>query len=278
MQAVVSLWLIAAFLGGATARSPLTAAAIMARVAANQDRSNQLRTDYIYHQRVHVAARKSNGKLMCELTLDYNVIPSATGTKKGLQKLSGRYWHKGRYVDFDHKLKGDDESIDCDVADALGEDLTNEHSKDGVSKDLFPLTSQQQKADRFEYLGQETMEGRRVYRVSFRPKHKKDFDWAGEADIDTHDFQPVDVFTKPSRRIPFVIRTFLVALPGLGFNLQYQRQPEGVWFPDSFGTEFKVRVLMFYRRQYTISLENTNFRRTHVTSKIRYAGPVAEPR
>jgi hypothetical protein len=272
---MLPLWILAAFLSGGPARNPtLTAAAIMARVAANQDRRNQLRADYIYHQRVHVAARKINGKLMCEMTFDYIVIPAPKSTKKELQKVGGRYWHKGRYVNFDRKLKGNDEAIDCDVVDALGEDLTNERSKDGVSKDLFPLTSEQQKTDRFEYVGEETLEGRRVYRVSFRPKDKKDFDWAGEADIDAHDFEPVDVYTKPSRRIPLVIRTFLVALPGVGFSLQYERLPDGVWFPSSFGTEFRIRVLVFYRREYTISLENTDFRHTHVSSTMRYAGPV----
>jgi hypothetical protein len=270
---MLSTWILAAFLiGGPPRNSPLTAAAIMARVAANQDRSNQLRADYIYRQRMHVAARKTNGRLMCEETFDYLVIPAPKSTKKELKDLKGRYWHKGRYVDFHRKLRGNDESVDCDVAGALGEDLTNERSKDGVAKDLFPLTSEQQKNDRFQLIGEETLQGRRIYRVSFRPKDKKQFDWAGEADIDASDFQPVDVFTKPSRRIPLVIRTFLLALPGVGFNVQYQRQWDGVWFPASFGTEFRVRFLMFYRREYTISLENTDFRHTHVTSKIRAAG------
>jgi hypothetical protein len=49
-----------------------------------------------------------------------------------------------------------------------------------------------------------------------------------------------------------------------------------VW--PSFGTEFRVRLLMFYRREYTISLENTGFRHTQVTSKMRYAGPVGVPK
>jgi hypothetical protein len=276
---MLALCFLAASLAGSGAQSPLpTAAAIMARVAANQDRSNQLRTDYIYHQRVRVAARKTNGRLMCQETLDYLVIPAPKSTKKALQKLTGRYWHKGRYVDFHQKLRGNDESVDCDVADALGEDLTSERSKDGVAKDLFPLTSDQQKNDRFNLIGEETLQGRKVYRVGFRPKDKKEWDWAGEADIDTIDFQPVDVFTKPSRRIPLVIRTFLLALPGVGFNVEYQRQPDGVWFPSSFGTEFRVRFVMFYRRLYTISLENTGFRHTRVTSKIRYAGPAASPK
>jgi hypothetical protein len=275
---MLALWVLAMSLtAGAAPAAPPTAEAIMARVAANQDRSNQLRADYIYHQRMHVASIKTNGKLMCEETRDYLVIPGPKSTSKKLQELDGRYWHKGQYVNFSRKLGDDDEGIDCNVVDSLDDDLTNEHSKDGFGKDLFPLTSEQQKKDRFALIGEETLEGRRVYRVSFRPKDKKDVDWAGEADIDVQDFQPVDVFTKLSRRLPLAIRTFLVALPDIGFNVQYQRQPDGVWFPASFGTEFRIKVLMFYRRVYTISLTNTGFERTHVTSRIELAGPAAAP-
>jgi hypothetical protein len=272
---IIPLWILGALLtGGAIRNSQLTAAVIMSRVAANQDRSNQLRNDYVYHQRVRVAARKSNGRLMCEETFDYRIIPSSDSTKKDLQELSGRYWHKGRYVDFHQKLHGDDESIDCDVVDALGEGLTSDHSRDGIAKELFPLTSEQQKNDRFKLLDKQNLQGRRVYRISFMPTNRKEFKWAGEAYVDVNDFQPVDVFTNPSRQIPLVVRAFLLALPGVGFNVQYQRQPDGVWFPSSFGTEFRVRFLMFYRREYTISLENTAFQHTRVTSKMHYAGPV----
>ncbi|HTV53630.1 MAG TPA: hypothetical protein VMI06_01815 [Terriglobia bacterium] len=57
---MLPVWILAAFLNQGSARnSPLTAAAIMARVAANQDRSNQFRADYIYHQRVHKAVRST---------------------------------------------------------------------------------------------------------------------------------------------------------------------------------------------------------------------------
>ncbi|HEX7362046.1 MAG TPA: hypothetical protein VF283_16265 [Bryobacteraceae bacterium] len=51
--------------------------------------------------------------------------------------------------------------------------------------------------------------------------------------IDAKYFQPVYVFTKLSHRLPFAVRPFLVALPGLGFNVQYKRQAGDVWFPTS---------------------------------------------
>jgi hypothetical protein len=276
----------ASLIAGSAARTPSFSAAIMARVAANQDRSNKLRASYIYHQRIHVTSRKTSGKLMCEETTEYLVIPSAQGTKRQIKHVTGRYWHKGRYLNFDQRPgrhKGgdvnvqwpDNATVDCQVADQLGNNLTDDQSKDGIDRDLFPLTTAQQKGCQFRLIGEENLAGRRVYRVRFKPKDKGGFTWAGEADIDAQDFEPVDVYTSMSRQIPRLIRTFIVALPGLGFDVQYQRQLDGIWFPTSFGTEFRLRLFIFYRREYTISLENTGFTHTHVTIKMQYLGPVS---
>jgi hypothetical protein len=117
-------------------------------------------------------------------------------------------------------------------------------------------------------LGQETEQGRTVYRLSFRPKDKSDIDWAGEAFIDAAEFEPVRVFRKLSRPLPFLMRKFLVDLPGVGFSVQYRRQPDGVWFPSSFGTEFRFRVLMVLSRNISVSLENSDFEHTSVQSRI----------
>ncbi|MGH9396848.1 MAG: hypothetical protein ACRD18_08370 [Terriglobia bacterium] len=274
-----ALFLIAAFILAdvgslvCAENPPLTAETIMARVAANQDRSNTLRSEYVYHQHIHAVSRKANGKLMCEETVDYLMIPTPKGTKKEQKLLTGRYWHKGHYIQFHVKLSHHDIPIDCALADSLGSGLTNGSSKDGLDKDLFPLTTSEQTNYQFWLVGKEIQEGRTVYDIGFKPREKDEFTWAGEAYIDATDFQPVDVFTKLSRRIPFVIRTLLVALPGVGFNVQYQRQPGGVWFPASFGTEFRIRVTPFFKRDITISLENTNFEQTHVQTHIQYVGP-----
>jgi len=115
---------------------------------------------------------------------------------------------------------------------------------------------------------------RSVYHLGFGPKDQKDIDWAGEAFIDALDFQPVRVFTKLSRRIPFMVRTlFGTDVPGIGFDVHYQRQADGVWFPISFGTEFRLHVLFFLNRDISISLENSAFEHTHVKSKIEVLGP-----
>jgi hypothetical protein len=144
-----------------------------------------------------------------------------------------------------------------------------DHSKDGFAKGLFPLTSRQQSRYLFRLEGRQKMNGRDVYRVSFRPKDKNEFDWKGEAFIDTQEFQPVVVYTEMSRKIPIGVRVLLgTNLPGLGFSVTYARQPDGVWFPVSFGTEFRMRVLFLIARDISMSLENTHFEKTHSDVRI----------
>ncbi len=147
--------------------------------------------------------------------------------------------------------------------------------KDGIAADLFPLRTTEQKKYEFRLIGEQTFQGRSAYHIGFGPKDKNDIAWAGEAYIDKEEFQPILVFTKLSRRIPFAVRTFLgTDLPGVGFSVQYKRQEDGVWFPSSFGTEFRLKVLYFLNRDISVSLDNRDFKRTHVDSKIEYAGPV----
>jgi hypothetical protein len=258
------------------ANAPLTADAIMARVAANQDRSEELRKQYVYRQHTHILTHKpKGGRLLREETADYDVVPTPDGTQKELKLLTGRYWSKGKYETFQGEPIPEAESLDGSLIHDFREDLSNEKTKDGLAKDLFPLTTEGQKDDNFTLLGQEMQEGRSVYHIGFRPKDKNDISWAGEAYIDAAEFQPVRVFTKLSRRIPFGVRTFLgTDLPGIGFNVVYKRQEDGVWFPATFGTEFRIHALFFINRDVSVSLENSGFQHTHVESKMKVVGPV----
>ena len=103
---------------------------------------------------------------------------------------------------------------------------------------------------------------------------KKDINWAGEALIDTKDFEPSGYLLKLSRRIPFARGARLLGtdVPGLGFNVEYRKFDNGVWFPVSFGTEFRLRAVFFINRDITVSLENSGFQRAHVESAIDYEG------
>jgi hypothetical protein len=65
----------------------------------------------------------------------------------------------------------------------------------------------------------EPLKGRKCYHIAFTPRDDEDTDWAGEAYIDAQEFQPIYVFTKMSRRLPFGVRTLLgTDFPGIGFR------------------------------------------------------------
>jgi hypothetical protein len=240
----------------------------------NQDRSEELRKQYVYRQHTHILTHKPKGRVLREETADYDVVPTPDGTQKDLKLLTGRYWNKGTYQTFQGEPVPEADSLDGSLIHDFREDLSNEKTKDGLAKDLFPLTSDEQKDYEFKLLGQEIEQGRNVYHIAFRPKDKDEITWAGEAYIDAAEFQPVRVFTKLSRRIPFGVRTFLgTDLPGIGFNVVYKRQEDGVWFPETFGTEFRLHVLFFISREVTVSLQNSGFQHTRVESKMKVVGP-----
>src|SRR5208282_2658295 len=268
---------------------PLKADDIMVRVAANQDRSESLRKEYVYKQHIHIATHKPKSRMMREETADYDVVPLPDGTQKQLKSLTGRYWTKGKYVAFQGKLvpeaAGPDADLiqnlrnhepvpeagrtDADLIHNLRNNLLNDKSKDGLAHDLFPLTSEEQKNYQFKLLGQEVEAGRSVYHIAFAPKDEEEPTWAGEAFIDVAEFQPVRVFTRMSRRIPLLVRTMWFDLPGFGFNVVYKRLEDGVWFPSSFGTEFQMQFgpLFFSNRDISMWLENSGFEHTHVETK-----------
>ena len=102
----------------------LTADAIMARVAANQDRGEELRKQYVYKQHIHILTHKPGGKLMREETADYNVVPTPDGTEKKLTLLTGCYWHKGRYEQFTDEPTPDGDSLDGDLIKNFRDDLS----------------------------------------------------------------------------------------------------------------------------------------------------------
>src|SRR6202167_6867596 len=69
---------------------------IMARVAENQTRAQDLRRAYIYNQKVVARFHRTNGKLAREEKLEYVVTPTPGGIDKKLAHFEGRYARKGR--------------------------------------------------------------------------------------------------------------------------------------------------------------------------------------
>ena len=81
------------------------------------------------------------------------------------------------------------------------------------------------------------------------------------------------MYTRLSRRIPMLVRTLLgTDVPGLGFSTRYQRVGKDLWFPVSFGTEFRLRAVFFINRNISVSLENRHFQRTSAKSEIQFGG------
>ena len=264
----------------------------MARVGENQDRAEAERAHYVYVQHAKMVSR--HGKTVkCEEITDYRMMPSSDGSEEQLLNLDGRQLTNHKYLTYhakppepakdeanDKKKKDDDDpatipvtisedSIDRDIVQDMRWGLIHDKSKDGIDARLFPLTSKDQADYAFRMVGRERMNGREVFHVTFRPKKQDDFGWSGDAYIDTAAYEPVLITTAMARKIPFAVRTLLgTNLPGLGFTVTYAPQPDGVWFPVTFSTEFKIHVLFFFNREIILDAQNREFLKTHVTSRI----------
>ena len=79
---------------------PASAADIMKQVAANQDREQKERSNYLYGEHIRVIIRRGGGKLAREESSDLLVTPGGKDTKRKMQSITGRYWKKGHYNSF----------------------------------------------------------------------------------------------------------------------------------------------------------------------------------
>jgi hypothetical protein len=296
LRSVASAFALALSLLSAHAQQPtLTADQIMARVAANQDRSEAARAHYVYVQHSRVLSRKGSA-IRCEELTDTRITPTPTGSSQQLLTIQGRLLVKGNYITYnnlpdskdakdstdtnnrDTSLKeiDDDENTDLDLVENIRANLLGDkpgHTKDGINANLFPLTSKQQANYTFILRGREPRNGRDTFHIEFHPKDKNDIAWKGDAWVDTATYEPVVIRTALSRNLPVGIRVLLgTNVPGIGFTAIYAPQPgdqpDGVWFPISLGSEFKIHVLYFFSRQIVVSAENRDFEKTHVTSTI----------
>jgi hypothetical protein len=282
---VATIWFSILFSPAVTQAAQMPdAGEIMSRVAEHQQEAQRAREKFTYTQRVRIRATRSNGRLSREEYSVYNVVPTENGTKKDLVEFKGRYENGGRI--FDYKTSGyeiPEKKIDIDAAvvpglrDGL---VSNKDSRDGLAKDLFPLTPAEAKKYQYEIQGEQTYKGQPVYRIKFWPKREYEgFDddktvWAGEALVDKTDLQPVSVTTHLAKGLPFFVKTMLgTNLHELGYAVSYRRLNKDVYFPVSYGGEFDVKAVFFYKRTFTLSLENTDFRRAEADSKITFGQP-----
>lgn len=276
--------LVAAAAQGAPQDAPKDAPAIediMSRLARNQAKTLDARTGYVYKQTQLLRMIRGNHKIAREERREYTITPKDRGSDKKLAHFEGKYERHGQYIAFDkpgYHYKGLD--LDADLLQSFSEDMTDDKkSRDGLDRSLFPLTYHQQLKYDFKLEGTQTWQGRPVYRVSFAPKPKfarfaadNEALWKGEALIDASEYQPAQVRTEMAFKVPLAVKTLLgTNITGLGFTVTYERIAEGVWFPVSYGGEFRFRGVFFYERTATISMRNSDFQRTNVTSSIAYS-------
>ena len=252
---------------------------IMSRVARNQAKTLDARTGYVYTQTQLLRMIRGNHKVAREEHREYVVTPKDRGFHKKLAHFEGKYERRGEYIAYNqpgYHYKGLD--LDGELLNEFSDDMTSDKdSRDGIGHDLFPLTYHQQLRYDFKLEKAETWHGREVYQVSFRPKPKmQHLDdgaiWKGEALIDAAEYQPVQVVTEMAWKMPLAVKTLLgTNVSGVGFTVTYDRIADGVWFPVSYGGEFRFRGLFVYERTVTISLKNSDFKKTDVTSTVAYA-------
>jgi hypothetical protein len=273
---------------GTSAALAEDATAIMVRVAANVEKAVDARRQYVYHQTVRASLARTNGQLARREKRQYLVLPSAT-TEKKLVYFQGEYRKGKQSVTYQEPVKDNqNEGIDAELLQHLTEELVNDRTaRDGIPHNLFPLRSVDLPKYVFTLKGELQHQGRRTYRIAFEPAKKakemclhvgKDEDndcvsspWMGEAWIDAAELEPVRIDTHLAFKVPWAVRTFLgTNLRQTGFAITYLRVADGVWFPATYGTEFEVDLLFFYKRTIAMNMESGGFQRTDATSTIEY--------
>jgi hypothetical protein len=248
---------------------------IMEKVAANQDRAQLMRGEFVYRQQVIIRLTRANGRLAREELRELQVTPTPEQTEKTLIRFLGKYEKDGKLLEYaEPHFRHKELDLDGELIE-LAEEFTNDKkSRDGIARDLFPLTSHEQSKYRFSLKEAEVHQGRPVYRVAFEPRGKdwEDIEgapWSGELLVDQVEHQPVLVTTRLAKDFPLAVKVLLgTDLQRLGFKVAYEKFGEGIWFPVSYGGEFKLKVVFVYKRNIAIALSNSDFQRAAVSTRL----------
>lgn len=250
---------------------------IISKLTANLERAAAERRQFVYEQSVRSRMIRTNGKVARQETRRYSVLPTPSATEKKLLALEGEI-HKGsriiKYTDPETESSGMD--IDGSLIRSLTEDLVDDKdSRDGIPKSLFPLGTDALTKYDFQLLETRDWKGRPTHHLTFTPKKgAEDANWKGDLYIDAAEFQPVQIATDLTFKMPLLVRAvFGTNIRQTGFSVSYQRVAENVWFPVSYGTEFRLDVLFGYKRVVTMALTSSGFQRTSADSKIEFDTP-----
>ncbi len=247
---------------------------VLKRVAENQEKAVAARLSIVYTQETRTRLMRGGGKLAREEKRRYTVVPTATTSEKKLELFEGQYRKGGVLLPYtDPKFRYKDMDIDGDLVEDMTNDMVNDkQSRDGIPKDMFPLTAKEQEHYAYRLAGVQKVNGVDALRLTFEPKKgDEERAWAGEVLVDAAEFQPIRVVTKLAFNIPWAVKVFLgTNVRQLGFTVTYRKVAEGLWFPISYGTEFHLRVLFGYARTIALSLDNRDFRRASADSAIQF--------
>ncbi len=244
----------------------------MRRMAESVAKAEGERGRWVYQQTVRANLVRSNGELSRREKREYVVAPGAERTGKTLVAFEGEYRRGGKMYPYSEPgFKYQDRDIDGALINNLVKDLVdNKKSRDGIPHNLFPLRAEDTDGYTFRLVGEGEHLGRHLYKVAFEPADKEKA-WRGEAWVDAEEFQPVRMTTEYAHVIPWAVRAFLgTSVRQMGFSVTYARVAENVWFPVTYGTEFKVSVLFGYKRTIALSLESAEFRRAEANSRITF--------
>ncbi len=280
MSAGVRTLLLLPLLPAAACWGQPTIEEILAKLAANQEKGVEARKSIVYRQDTWVRLLRTNGKLSREEKRQYTAAPTATGTEKKLDRFEGRYERGGRLYPYERpKFQYKDMDIDGDLIEDLTDDLVNDRkSRDGFSKDMFPLTREEQRHYRFTLTGRRKLAGVEAWHIQFEPLKGSGLDddrpWKGEVFVHPEEFQPLLVSTRQAFKIPVAVKVLLgIDIKQLGFQVTYRKVGQDLWFPATYGTEFGLKVLFGYKRNITMNVTNSDFRRTSAESTIQFLEP-----
>ncbi|BDC52286.1 hypothetical protein F183_A46010 [Bryobacterales bacterium F-183] len=275
---------------------------IMKRMAENVEASLEARRQYVYKQKVNAKLVRTNGQLARVERREYTVTPKEKNTEKHLDLLAGEY-HKSKKEIIPYDKKGFEAKGAMDLDGSIMEDLIDDliddkKSRDGIPHSLFPISSKDLAAYRYTYAGSTEVKGRKAHRIAYEPiprkqrcpdakddddKEDEEFcawrPWKGEVLVDAEEFQPVRIYSDLTFKMPWAVKAFLgTNIQQTGFSVNYSRVAPNVWFPATYGTEFRVSLLFGYKRVITMSLDSSDFRRTSASSEIQFeTGETAKP-
>ncbi len=175
---------------------------VLKRVADNQEKAVSARQSIVYTQETRTRLMRGGSKLAREEKRRYTVAPTATSTEKKLDFFEGNYRKNGKVFPYtDPKFRHQGMDIDGDLVEDMTDDMVNnKESRDGIPRNLFPLTTQEQAHYTYRLAGTQTVNGVEAIRILFEPKKGNDEDderaWAGEVLVDPAEFQPIRVVTK----------------------------------------------------------------------------------